>query len=446
MATALETEYCQEYNMKQGIKCTNKFKLIRCDGKRVCNQHKKIPRKCRENDCEKQPYFGTEKNKGLYCAAHKKEGMRDVVNKTCLEEGCGLRASFGTEKWKGLYCDAHKKEGMRDVTHNLCKEEGCQIRCSFGTEKNKGLYCDAHKKEGMRDVMHNLCKEEGCQIRCSFGTEKNKGLYCDAHKKEGMRDVISKKCSKDGCEKLNIQYGSHLTGRIHCSNHRNKETEWKVTNCKNLKCRRIATHSETGNRQFQYCDNHCPSDYRSELTSTCVSCNLTELICDEEGKCLLACSRVHLTRVKYTENKMTEFLTSKNLQFINDRTASDGCSKKRPDFVFQTNYGVIIIENDENQHKSYPCECEQMRMISIHQDYGENVHFIRFNPDRYSLQESKTEEVCLDLDKRHKLLFGILKSILNRPESFFENHKGLTVQYMFYDNCNGQFEIHTINY
>jgi len=207
---------------------------------------------------------------------------------------------------------------------------------------------------------------------------------------------------------------------------------------------RIATHSQTGNRPFVYCDNHNPSDYSSELTSTCVSCNLTELICDEEGKCLLACSQVHLTRIKYTENKMMEFLSSKNLEFVNDKTPSDGCSKKRPDFVFQTNYGVIIVENDENQHKSYPCECEQTRMMKIHQDYGESVHFIRFNPDRYTLQESKTE--CIDLDKRHKLLFGVLKPILKRPEEFFTNHNGLTVRYMFYDNCDGQFRIQTIDY
>jgi hypothetical protein len=444
MATALETEYCQEYNMKQGIKCTNKFKLIRCDGKRVCNQHKKIPRKCRENDCEKQPYFGTEKNKGLYCAAHKKEGMRDVVNKTCLEDDCEKQPYFGTEKNKGLYCAAHKKEGMRDVVNKTCLEDDCEKQPYFGTEKNKGLYCDAHKKEGMRDVKHNLCLEDGCQIRPCFGTEKNKGLYCDSHKKEWMRDVVNKTCLEDGCE-IRPYYGTHLTNIIHCSNHRNKETEWKLTNCNTSKCRRISTHSETGSRPFLYCDNHSPSDYSSELSSTCVSCNLTELICDEDGKCLLACSRVHLTRMKYTENKMMDFLTSKKLQFINDRTASDGCSKKRPDFVFQTNYGVIIVENDENQHKSYACECEQMRMMTIHQDCGESVHFIRFNPDRYSLQESKTNE-CIDLDKRHKLLFGILKPILKYPESFFTNHIGLTVRYMFYDNCNDQFEIQTINY
>jgi len=33
-----------------------------------------------------------------------------------------------------------------------------------------------------------------------------------------------------------------------------------------------------------------------------------------------------------------------------------------------------------------------------------------------------------------------LKPILKYPESFFINHIGLTVRYMFYDNCNSQFE------
>ena len=276
-----------------------------------------------------------------------------------------------------------------------------------------------------------------------FGTEKGVALYCFEHKKDGMFDVKNKTCREDGC-KTRPNYGSHLTGKIHCTTHYNKEREWKITNCK--KCKKIATHSETGNLPFIYCENHCLSNYSSKLSSTCVSCNLTDLICDEEGKCLLACSSMHLTRVKYTENEMLNFLTSKNLQFVNDKTASDGCSKKRPDFVFKTNYGIIIVENDENQHKSYACECEQTRMITIHQDYGENVHFIRFNPDRYLKADSKTEEECLDLDKRHKLLFNVLKPILKYPEDFFTNHTGLTVRYMFYDNCNYQFEVQMINY
>jgi hypothetical protein len=44
------------------------------------------------------------------------------------------------------------------------------------------------------------------------------------------------------------------------------------------------------------------------------------------------------------------------------------------------------------------------------------------------------------------MLFCILKPILKYPESFFVNHIGLTVRYMFYDNCNSEFEIHSVNY
>ena len=89
MATALETEYCQEYNMTHSIRCTNKFKLVRADGKRVCKRHKNIhTRKCREEGCKKQPVFGTEKGVGLYCSEHKKDGMMNVKDKTCQEDGC----------------------------------------------------------------------------------------------------------------------------------------------------------------------------------------------------------------------------------------------------------------------------------------------------------------------------------------------------------------------
>lgn len=69
-------------------------------------------------------------------------------------------------------------------------------------------------------------------------------------------------------------------------------------------------------------------------------------------------------------------------------------------------------------------ECEQARMIQIYQDFGESVHFIRFNPDRYC---SKSENLILQ--KRHKILLTkVLKPILNQSENFFIRNKGLTVR------------------
>ena len=38
---------------------------------------------------------------------------------------------------------------------------------------------------------------------------------------------------------------------------------------------------------------------------------------------------------------MLKLFTNKKLKFVNDKSVMDGCSSKRPDFVFKTPYGVL---------------------------------------------------------------------------------------------------------
>ena len=424
------------------LDCSEKAVVSNSNGKRVCLEHQTGRKYCAHEGCKTRPYYGLEGQKPLYCVDHKKPDMVDVVNKTCLYEGCTKIPSYGLEGQKALYCKAHKQADMVDVGHKTCLYEGCKTIPKYGFQGQKPLYCKAHKQPDMVEVVNKTCLYEGCQNRPQYGLEGQKALYCKAHKQPDMVNLVSKTCLYEGCQTKNTQFGTHLTGRIHCAKHYNKKTEWKLTTCKSTKCRRIATHSETGNYPYELCDDHCPNNYRSNLTSTCINCNLSDLICDEEGRCLLACSQIHKDRVKFSETELSKFLSRSNLEFSEDRIEDSSCSKKRPDFVFRTPYGVVIVENDENQHRSYPCECEQARMIQIHQDFGESVHFIRFNPDRY-----RSESENLSLQQRHKILLTkVLKPILNQAENFFIRNQGLTVRYMYYDNCDGQFRVQIINY
>ena len=59
------------------------------------------------------------------------------------------------------------------------------------------------------------------------------------------------------------------------------------------------------------------------------------------------------------------------------------CGKERPDFIFDCQIHMIVIEVDEHQHEGYICECEQTRMINIGQALGIKTLFIRYNPDKY---------------------------------------------------------------
>jgi hypothetical protein len=45
---------------------------------------------------------------------------------------------------------------------------------------------------------------------------------------------------------------------------------------------------------------------------------------------------------------------------------------------------VIVIELDENQHKTYDTSCDNKRLMSIFQGLGSRpMIMIRFNPDKY---------------------------------------------------------------
>jgi hypothetical protein len=130
---------------------------------------------CIHQDCKIIPVFNkTGETKGLYCSAHKKEGMVNVVSKTCVHPDCMVLPAFNVEgETKPLYCSIHKKEEMVNVKSKTCVE--CKTIPNYNNEgETIGLYCLAHKKEGMVDVKNKTCKSEWCSTHVH---EKYDG-YC----------------------------------------------------------------------------------------------------------------------------------------------------------------------------------------------------------------------------------------------------------------------------
>lgn len=62
----------------------------------------------------------------------------------------------------------------------------------------------------------------------------------------------------------------------------------------------------------------------------------------------------------------------------------------------------IIIEVDENQHKTYPCDF--LRMVKIFKSFQDNVNFvlIRINPDKFTINDNNVEGM-FDLDDTGKI-------------------------------------------
>ena len=95
--------------------------------------------------------------------------------------------------------------------------------------------------------------------------------------------------------------------------------------------------------------------------------------------------------------------------------------------IIDYDYFIVVLEVDENQHKSYECICEQQRMIQIHQDIGMNILFIRFNPDSY---RNINNELINNYNDREKKLLNILKNI----KKLTKMKNPLSVMYLYYDN------------
>ena len=122
-------------------------------------------------------------------------------------------------------------------------------------------------------------------------------------------------------------------------------------------------------------------------------------------------------RFKIKENLLAEALKNMKLSvdFIQDKKIDGGCSRRRPDFLFECFTHTVIVECDENGHSNYDTTCEIAKINEQFTDLADRpIILIKFNPD-YD-KESKTS--CFDKEgkliktewnKRTKLLKKELK-------------------------------------
>ena len=120
-------------------------------------------------------------------------------------------------------------------------------------------------------------------------------------------------------------------------------------------------------------------------------------------------------RYKTKEFLLCEALKEMNLgiDFIQDKKVNGGCSKRRPDFLFDIFTHTVIVECDENSHKSYSTTCEIAKLNETFTDLADRpMILIRFNPDKYQGKSCFDKDVKLiknEWDKRIKILKKELK-------------------------------------
>ena len=451
-------EYCFEHKPSDYVNIKDKKCIYEnCDkiptyGKvgsklaEYCSKHKPTDyvnvkhKTCIYKDCNKQPVYGKINSKVTeYCFEHKLIDYVDVKHKTCIYENCNTRPNYGKLNSKlAEYCVEHKPVDYVDIKNKKCIYEGCNKQPIYGKINSKvGEYCVEHKLTDYVNIKDKTCIYEGCNIRPNYGKPGSKlAEYCITHKLSDYINITSKNCIIDNCSSR-VRYGKLFCDKIHCGKHK-QPNEYRKNNPKCINCKNKPIYTNANNNYPLRCEDHKLNDDIDVISSICSSCKLTDYI--KIGNLCNNCSEFEVVR-KAQENIIKQLLDDNNIIYTTyDKIIKDGCSTKRPDFTFDLGDRIIVLEVDENQHSSYPVECETNRMIQIHQDYGGlDVCFIRYNPDTYKDKNNKTIK---SNNNKHKTLLNTLNSLMIHKPQY--NLSAIYLYYDGYDNINKIIEIKTI--
>ena len=198
--------------------------------------------------------------------------------------------------------------------------------------------------------------------------------------------------------------------------------------CSHASCNNTSTHEHNNERM---CETHAPPGALNLALAECSSCHLLYVLtnglcanCDPDA---IKCA----THAKELATKA--ILDLAGLQYISHDRIIDGgvCIKSRPDFVFDAGTHMVCLEVDEHQHKSYPCLCEQQRMVNISQAMGMPTLFLRFNPDRFTDPSGRTS--TMGAAARAKLLTSWVTWALTPEYSPAATGAFCTAVYLCYD-------------
>lgn len=419
-----------------------------------------ISRRCAADGCLKtRPFYGTGTTADeLYCGNHRPPGGRNIYSTYCA---CGKVAAYGEPNDKRVqYCSKCKTETAINLR---CKRCDCGVIPVFGFPTGKRVACNSCKQPGMVNLMNPLCPcnnraifahpETGEKVACyrcatpdmvrvrntrqctcgkqpSFNYEDQfPPVCCIDCKLPGMVDVISPQCTTDGC-KSRPRYGYPGNPPIKCPGHSEPDMIRNPrTVCTAESCHEIAIYGITEPR---HCETHRESTEFNLIEQLCTSCQLLGIV-DATGLCGY-CSPENQLRTMLAKQRIVQaFLVQQsvtgNLPLFDtaDIPVDHGeCSKERPDFLWDCGGWYVILEVDEDQHRTYPKSCENIRMFNIHQSLGgPPVWFIRYNPDPLKVGNQRRDPAQIT---RHTLLIETLQRCLAVSPA-----ETIQAVYLFYD-------------
>jgi hypothetical protein len=379
-----------------------------------CKEHKGeyrlVSQICIDVGCKIRSSFNFEgETKALYCVSHKLDGMVDIKNKTCIYSGCKIQPKYNLEgESKALYCVSHKLDGMVDIKNKTCIYSGCKIQPTYNLEgETKALYCVSHKLDGMVDINNKMCIYSGCKIRPAYNLEgEAKALYCVSHKLDGMVNVKSKTCIYPNCK---IQPNYNLEGEttaLYCVSHK---LDGMIDNI-HKKCKANYCLGSQVNVKYK---GYCASCYQQLFPNDPLTLQM---------------------RSKTKEIAIRDFINLNFEGFYHDKPLWTGnCEcvhRRRIDHRKLIGNTLLCVETDENQHKGYDKDKDDIRYDDLFMLHGGKFIFIRFNPDKFKNKEGKSSNPML------YTRLPILKDEIEKQIKKIENNKNkelLEIEKLYYD-------------
>ena len=337
------------------------------------------------------------------------------MTRYCMVENCGKRSSYGLKTDKSpTYCGMHGEVlGMINIVSKICLYGNCPKQAVFGLSTDKSpTYCGVHGKPlGMIDIKSKRCLQNGCDKQPSFGFPDDKvATYCSLHGTPlGMINIKNKKCLQNGCTK-NPTFGN------------------------------------SGDKFPTYCGPHgTPLGMINITSKRCETCNSTTMNSKYKPNCARCHFHLHpddprLINYKTKEQAYMSAILKKFPQFKLDKTINGGCSKRRPDGFLDLLTHVIIIEIDENEHKTYDDTCNNRRTMELSRDVNHRpIVFIRLNPDGYTLNDkrmkgsfslTKTGELKVVKKEFNKRLNSLIESVEKHMITIPD--KTISVEYLYF--------------
>jgi hypothetical protein len=382
----------------------------------------------------------------LYCGKCKKDGMINLKGKKC--EICQDKfATYNYPYLKKAFCKGCSTDGMIDVLDNKCIV--CKtIRANFNyTNEKKALYCESCSLDNMVNIKASKC------IKCknnqpSFNyPNKKKYLYCSNCALDDMINIRTPKCIL--CNDITPVFNyPNETIPLYCyiCSKTFKDPMVNVISPKCILCNLIRPSYNVSNQKTPLYCYKCSKTFKHMVDVISPRCK--NEFCDTlvkkkyKGYCTHCFSNLFpndpLTFQIHSKSKeiiIRDFINANFTDFIHDKSIfTNHCNctiRRRIDHRKLINNTLLVIETDENQHKSYNQMDEEIRYDDLYMGFSGKWIYIRFNPDSYKSLNGKTTNP--QLATRLSELKNEIKYQIERIKNE-ENDDLLEIKYMYYDD------------